>query len=580
MRKKCLVAESRAIRLNNMNILKILSCFPLFIGIISARTGKPNIILLIVDDLGWNDVGFHGSNEIPTPNIDALAYNGMILNRHYTQPTCTPSRTALMTGKYPFKLGMQGAPIAEGSPNSLPLKEKLLPQYLKDLGYATNLVGKWHLGYYKKGCTPTMRGFDSHFGYYNGWIRYNDSVVFTKGGNVTGLDAWENHQHAGEKFLNKYSTDVFTDEAINVIKAHDTEKPLLLDLSYSAVHAIRDGSNGQLQVRDFQQNERQFGYIKDLDRRMFAGVLSAVDESVGKIIEALHEKSMLKNSVVLFISDNGGATEDSKDMFRNSASNWPLRGWKYSLTEGGVRGVAAMWSSFVSKKNSVSQKIVHLTDWLPTFYAAAGGNVSQLGHIDGINQWDYLTKSQVKSPRKEILLNIDEVKGEEAMIMGNWKLIKINTSPTDFGGSSGRDDKYNYNMTAVLTCKTHQILNAYSNEIEKDSKKTAQLFWKLRNRAKIDKHCRSRINDTNNENGSNAKCFKEGCLFRISDDHCEFKDLSQKRVEIVTKLRRKLNKHRKSLVKQLINNFDPNSDPKYFHNYWSPWVSDLFTKFE
>ncbi|KAL6953788.1 N-acetylgalactosamine-4-sulfatase, partial [Sarracenia purpurea var. burkii] len=175
---------------------------------------------------GWNDVGFHGSNEIPTPNIDALAYNGMILNRHYTQPTCTPSRTALMTGKYPIKLGMQGAPIGEGSPISLPLKEKILPQ------------------------------------------------------------------------------------------------------------------------------------------------------------------------------------------------------WKTSLTEGGVRGVAAMWSSLVNKKNLVSQKIIHLTDWLPTFYAAGGGNVSQLGHIDGVNQWDHLTKPNVKSPRKEILLNIDEVKGEEAIISGNWKFIK------------------------------------------------------------------------------------------------------------------------------------------------------------
>lgn len=556
-----------------MKFFEILSCLcVLLTSITNAVSDKPHIIVLVIDDLGWNDVGFHGSNEIPTPNIDALAYNGMILNRHYTQPTCTPSRAALMTGKYPIRLGMQGAPIGEGSPNALPLDEKLLPQHLKDLGYSTSLIGKWHLGYYKKECTPISRGFDTHFGYYNGWIRYNDSVVFTTDGSVSGIDAWENNQHAGEKLRNKYNTDVFTDEAINIIKAHDTEKPLFLDLSFTAVHAI---GNSRLQVRDFQQNEKQFGYIKDPDRRMFAGVLSAVDESVGKIIEALHEKSMLNNSIVLFIADNGGATEDSKGMFRNTASNWPLRGWKTSVAEGGVRGVATIWSTMIKKKNFVSQKIFHLTDWLPTFYAAGGGNVSNLGQIDGINQWDHLTGKAAHSPRKEVLLNIDEVKGDEAIIVGNWKLVKILKATTEFGGSTGREDEYNYNMSSVVATTTHQILNSYSNKTNEDTNKTTHQFWRIRNHAKIDKHCKNRINDTNNENGPHAKCFQEGCLFRINEDHCEFKDLSKKRVEVVSKLRRKLVKYRKALVKQMTNIYDPNSDPKYFHNYWSPWISDL-----
>ncbi|GBO02704.1 Arylsulfatase B, partial [Araneus ventricosus] len=135
---------------------------------IAAKVQKPHIVFMIVDDLGWNDVSFHGSKQIPTPNIDAIARDGIILNNYYVAPTCSPSRGSLMTGKYPLRLGFQHEVIVANSPWGLPLEEKILPQYMKSLNYVTRGVGKWHLGFFKEDYLPMKRGFDSFFGYWNG----------------------------------------------------------------------------------------------------------------------------------------------------------------------------------------------------------------------------------------------------------------------------------------------------------------------------------------------------------------------------------------------------------------------------
>uniref|UniRef100_A0A8D8UW69 Arylsulfatase B n=1 Tax=Cacopsylla melanoneura TaxID=428564 RepID=A0A8D8UW69_9HEMI len=337
--------------------------------------GQPNIIFIVADDLGWNDVGFHGENAIPTPNIDALAYNGIILNRHYTLPTCSPSRAALLTGRYPFRYGIE-RPIGAGIPESVPVTEKLLPQYLKELGYATHLIGKWHIGCHREELLPFNRGFDNHTGYWNGYLNFNDSVHHSN--NARGFDARQNMKEYATEMSSKYLTDFLTDESVKIIKSHNQTKPLFLQFSHAAVHTAQMGTKDQeagvLQVADEYENNRTFGHIKNPNRRLFAGILKSMDDSVGRVIESLHEANMLENSLIVFISDNGGPTTDGLFFHGNTGSNWPLRGAKYSVYEGGVRNVAAIWSPLLSK-GQVFNHLFHLTDWLPTLYHIAGRSI-------------------------------------------------------------------------------------------------------------------------------------------------------------------------------------------------------------
>ncbi|KAL2724742.1 arylsulfatase B-like isoform X2 [Vespula maculifrons] len=229
---------------------------------------KPNIIVIIADDMGWNDVSFHGSNQIPTPNIDALAYNGVILNSHYVSPLCTPSRATLLTGKYPTRLGLQHSVLLHAEPRGLPLNETLLPQYLKKAGYVTHAVGKWHLGYYKKVYTPTYRGFDTFFGYYNGLQDYytHNSADLSEPNALEGFDMRRNLSIAWDT-LNKYSTDLFTEESVRLINSHDTKDPMFLYLAHLAPHS--GNSNDLLQAPD--EEIAKFGYINDPERRIYAG---------------------------------------------------------------------------------------------------------------------------------------------------------------------------------------------------------------------------------------------------------------------------------------------------------------------
>lgn len=192
---------------------------------VSKASMPPHIIFILADDLGWNDVSFHGSRQIPTPNIDALAAHGVILERHYATPVCSPSRAAFMTARYPSRVDMDYVALSFASEAALPLRFEVLPQWLKRLGYSTHMIGKWHLGYKSLEYTPTRRGFDTFFGYYNG-LEYYYNHSAQKDGNC-GLDFWRNigsEMKAVIDLNGTYSTHAFTDEARRIIVAHDTRK--------------------------------------------------------------------------------------------------------------------------------------------------------------------------------------------------------------------------------------------------------------------------------------------------------------------------------------------------------------------
>ncbi|XP_077523893.1 arylsulfatase I-like isoform X3 [Amblyomma americanum] len=244
------------------------SCFLAFLYLfplaVTCTKAPPHIIILLADDLGWYDVSFHGSSQIPTPNLDALAADGIILNSHYVQSSCAPSRAALLTGLYPIRTGMQGIPAGYGAPWGLPLNVTILPQYLKKLGYETHLVGKWDLGYYMKEFTPTFRGFDSFYGYYNPDEDYYSHSIPLE--NSRCLDFWFNTDPVRSE-NGSYSTTLFTQRAQDVIQHRDKSKPFFLLLSYQAVH----GTPGPHRLEAPLENIAKFPYIKEKNRTIFAG---------------------------------------------------------------------------------------------------------------------------------------------------------------------------------------------------------------------------------------------------------------------------------------------------------------------
>lgn len=230
----------------------------------TQKSQKPNIVFILADDLGFNDCSFRGSSQIPTPNLDALAFSGVILNRYYVAPICTPSRAALMTGKYPIHTGMQHGVIYGMEPRGLPLNEKILPQYLNDLGYKSHFAGKWHLGHYKRAYTPLYRGFNSHTGYWTGHQDYSDHTAMEHG--TWGLDMRRGLEVAYD-LHGKYTTDVITEESVRVIESHNTSRPLFLYIAHVAVHS----ANPYNPLPAPDEYVANFTHIDDYKRRRFAG---------------------------------------------------------------------------------------------------------------------------------------------------------------------------------------------------------------------------------------------------------------------------------------------------------------------
>nr|KAG5699858.1 hypothetical protein BaRGS_034632 [Batillaria attramentaria] len=264
-----------------------------------ASDDRPNIVFVLADDYGFNDVGYHGS-EIQTPNLDRLAGEGVKLENYYVQPICTPTRSQLMSGRYQIHTGLQHDIIWATQPNGLPLDSPTLADKMREAGYATHAVGKWHLGFYKEEYLPTRRGFDSFYGYLTGSEDYYthfrcDSLHKGPGGssydeNFCGYDLRDNEVPV-KTAAGKYSTQLFTDRAINLIKNHDTSKPLFLYMAYQAVHS-------PLEVPD--KYTWDYYDIQDKHRKIYAGMVSCMDEGVGNLTQALQDAGMWNNTVFVF----------------------------------------------------------------------------------------------------------------------------------------------------------------------------------------------------------------------------------------------------------------------------------------
>uniref|UniRef100_A0A1B6E1L1 Sulfatase N-terminal domain-containing protein n=1 Tax=Clastoptera arizonana TaxID=38151 RepID=A0A1B6E1L1_9HEMI len=386
---------------------------------------------------------------------------------------------------------------------------------------------------------------------------------------VSGIDAHRNTEDAWQELVGKYATDVFTEEAVNIINNHHGEKPLYLQVSHLAVHAGNGGTT--LEVRDKEDTLTKFDYIKDYNRRLYSGMIQALDDSVGSIVTALKIKNLLENSIILFMSDNGAPTVDPLWNTNNFGSNWPLRGLKSSLHEGGVRVPSIIYSPLIGHSNTFSY-LFHVTDWLPTLYEAAGGNTLDLGKIDGISQWETLRSGISVTPqRTTILLDIDEILKQEALIKGAWKIIKYDTKSRNnfsnaYYGSSGRDkNSPEYNITAVITSPVQlALINGVSSNSER--------FLYKRKQANFDSNCKKIVEKEINEGIIPCSDY---CLFNLNNDPCENTDMSNNEPNILNELISLMDDFKS--VKVPANNFtiDERSHPKYFNNKWVPWLDEL-----
>ncbi|KAF5285021.1 hypothetical protein FQR65_LT02333 [Abscondita terminalis] len=536
-------------------IVVLCVCVNLILG-----ADQPHIVIIIADDLGWNDVGFHGSDQIPTPNIDALAYNGVILNSHYVQPLCTASRAALLTGKYPVRYGLQGPSLSPAEPVSLP-PGRILPEYMKDLGYHTHLIGKWNLGYARWNDTPTYRGFDQHFGFYNEHVSYYDYLTSWKinGKTHTGFDLRQGTEPAWD-FVGKYATDVFTDAAVNTVNNHNPNIPLFMVLSHLAVHS---GNEGKL-LEAPQETIDKLKHITDSNRRTYAAMVSKLDDSVGAVIEALEKKSMLQNCIILFFSDNGGATIG---LDANWGSNYPLRGIKSTVFEGGIRSPSIIWSPLVVQNQRVSNELIHVTDWFPTLYSAAGGDVTSLDPtLDGLDQWSSLVYD-LSSPRTDMLININDADRTAGVRFHNWKLLLgVPSTPTfdAYLGESGKDVIYEikYNTSAIATSPTARSLEKVSFSVA-----SPEEYRIYRNQATVRcAHPKGPKNPCDLASGA-------VCLYDVPRDACEENNLAKLFPNVVRSMKRALIEYKSGSQSQINQKLDiEKDDPKLFQYTWNPWL--------
>ncbi|XP_078000253.1 arylsulfatase B-like [Glandiceps talaboti] len=488
---------------------------------LQAQTRRPaNIVMILADDLGWNDIGYHNP-VMQTPYLNNLAEEGVKLHSYYMPSICTPSRSVFLTGRYEIRYGLQHGVLGHYQRRCLSMEEGTIAQHLQQRGYSTHLVGKWHLGFYKDGCLPRQRGFDSFFGFYLGAEDYFHHDSTMQGHH--GYDFRRNEDDVSSQYLDQYSTHLFAEEAQEIIKNHDPNKPLFLFLSFQAVHM-------PLQVPEKYAAIYDHVYGDNKDWRTYGGMVTCMDEAVGNVTRTLKQSPLWDNTVLIFSTDNGA---DSKFI----GSNFPLRGSKATLFEGGVRGVGFVNSPLLSPevRGTTNRQLLHMSDWFPTFLHLSGGEASLDKPIDGFNQWETISQGK-QSPRQEILHTIDTLalrpvdRGREiysknphfdvftlaALRLGDWKLLT---------GPSGNDS---WIPSPSSPYKPFHPKKTYGKVVR---------------------------------------------LYNIAKDPYERKDVSEENPEIVMELLRRLGEYNKDVVK-------PNypgvidviyGNPDRHDGLWAPW---------
>jgi arylsulfatase A-like enzyme len=376
-------------------------------------SARPNILLIVGDDMGYADLGVHGCTDIPTPHLDALAKSGMrFTNGYVSGPYCSPTRAGLLTGRYQTRFGHEFNP-GNGPNQGLPLTETTMADRLKAAGYRTALVGKWHLGSGPR--HPLKRGFEEFFGFLGGQHDY-----FNPAGIVRGVEP------AGDT---SYLTDAIAREAVAYIDRNKS-RPFFLYLAFNAVHT-------PMQADDVRR--KRFDSITDPKRRTYTAMMSAMDDAVGSVVKKLKDEQLIESTLITFISDNGGPT--MKGTTVNASKNTPLRGSKRTTLEGGVRVPYFMsWPGRIPVGTD-DRPVIQL-DIMPTALAAAGIEAKRDWKFDGVNLMPYVTGMTKGVPHEVLFWRFGN---QMAIRKGDWKLVRYDLAVEEKSGISAAKL---YNMKA------------------------------------------------------------------------------------------------------------------------------------
>eukprot|EP00912_Choanoflagellata_sp_UC4_P002485 UC4_evm3s1573 len=386
---------------------------------------------------GFNDIGYHQNSPssanpkglpttntaagiMPTPNLDRLSEEGVKLEAYYVQPLCSPTRSTIMTGRYPSMTGIGPDVIVIDCPYGVPAREKFLPELLRESGYTTRMVGKWHLGACHEGYLPTNRGFDSYMGYLAGAQGY-----YGHSSDRNGSGALPSCM--GNSAPKEYSTILWTNEAARIAKAHNPKNPLFFYLAFQSVHNPYDVPPESL----IGNVNNTFPEIYEYGRRIYAGMVLALDYAVGNVTNAWKSAGLWDDTIMVFTTDNGGI---------EYGNNYPLRGAKVMNWEGGVRGVAFVrgTNSDLAKipAGSISHELMHTTDWLPTLCHLAGADTSTTLPLAGFNQWDVLSNS-AKTNRTYIIHNVPVVAKPIILNISGKQVISTSTCLSHIDNRTG-----------------------------------------------------------------------------------------------------------------------------------------------
>jgi arylsulfatase A-like enzyme len=360
---------------------------------------RPNVIVLLADDLGYADLGVQGGKDVPTPNLDSIARNGVRCTQGYVScPYCSPTRAGLMTGRYQTRFGHE---FNEGSGNrdrfGLPLTETTFAQRMKELGYATAAVGKWHLGFGPE-FRPMKRGFDEFYG----------TLANTPFIHPMLVDSRVGPDPARVEDAAFYTTDAFAERAVDIIRKHK-DKPFFLYFPFNACH---------VPIQAPEKYLARFPNITDKERRGYAAMLSGMDDAVGRVLNTLRELKLEENTLVFFLADNGGPMTK---MGQNGSRNTPNKGQKGDTWEGAIRvPFFVQWKGRLPAGKVYDKPVIQL-DILPTAVAAAGGEVSPAWKLDGVNLLPYLTGKADGAPHETLYWRFGP---QWAIRQGDWKLVQ------------------------------------------------------------------------------------------------------------------------------------------------------------